>query len=79
VAVKVGDIVELVSDLSPPEQPYWWEGKGILLSMDEHTVVLHMFFLNKISKKNFSEIYRENTMWTISIDLATSGFLKYIG
>jgi len=77
VDIKIGDIIELVSDLSPSH--HWWEGQGLVLTVGDHTVDMHMFFLNRIDKKNFSELYRENIMWTITVETARSGFLKCIG
>jgi hypothetical protein len=77
VDIKIGDIIELVPDLSPPV--YWWEGQGLVVSVDQHVVDIQMFFLNRIDKRNFSELYRENVLWTITLETAKSGFLKYIG
>lgn len=75
--IKIGDIIELVPDLSPPL--YWWEGQGLVVSIDEHIVDIQMFFLNRIDRRNFSELYRENVLWTITLEIAKSGFLKCIG
>jgi hypothetical protein len=59
--LEIGDIVEIIPDNLPASETCWLEGKGLILSIDEQNIELHMFFLNKISKKNFSEIYLENT------------------
>lgn len=78
--LEVGDIIEIITDNLPASDQYWLEGKGFVLSIDEHVIKAHMFFLNKISKKNFSEIYLQNTEKLFSVnEVAKYGYLKVIG
>jgi hypothetical protein len=77
--LEIGDVVEIIPDNLPASEAYWLEGKGLILSIDEQNIELHMFFLNKINKKNFSEIYLQNTKKQFAIaEVSQHCFLKLI-
>jgi hypothetical protein len=78
ININPGDIVELVPDETPEDYSYWLEGQGLVLSMDSKEILIHMFFLNKINKKNFSVIELKDTKLSLITENVSSSLFKIL-
>jgi hypothetical protein len=76
--ISPGDIIELVPDETPEHYGYWLEGQGLVLSMDSKEILIQMFFLNKINKKNFSVIELKDTRLSLDTEKVSSSLFKIL-
>jgi hypothetical protein len=72
-----GDLLSINSD-AVLESGYWWEGSGLLLSVDNGKYLLEMIFYNRINRRNFATTERRNYRLEVPIEIADKLDLFYL-